>query len=582
MGRAGPRPDCPLVAVDDLDESRLRRLLEAGRSLVAQLDVDTVLDELLEVARELTGARYAALGVLDADRSHLERFVTLGIDDETHRAIGELPRGRGILGALIDEPRPLRLERIGDDPRSFGLPAEHPAMETFLGVPIVLRGEAWGNLYLTEKAGGEVFTDADEHSVVVLADWAAVAIDNARLYASEETRRIALERAMLGLEATTAIARAVGGETELKRILELIVKRGRALVNARSLTIVLRQGEGLAIAARAGELTPTGVGAAPEGPSLFEDVMRSQRPERLASDVPAQLDAWVGHVGADHPQTALLVPLMFRGQALGVLCAFDHLGAEPAFADEHERLLLAFAASAATAVATAQSFAHARVRHSVRAAEEERRRWARELHDETLQAMAGLRVILASALRRRDPATMETSVREAVEHLGKEIENLRALIADLRPAALDELGLTPALRSLAVRVSSTAGLDVETDLALDGPDGGVIERLEPEIETVIYRLVQEALTNAAKHSGARSVLVRAKEAEGSLRVEVSDDGRGFDRSARSDGFGLIGIQERVELVDGTISVDTSPAGTTVRAWIPARRRSGDVDASARH
>ena len=548
---------------------------------MAQLDVDTVLDELLELARELTGARYAALGVLDDDRSQLERFVTLGVDDEAHRAIGELPRGRGILGALIDQPTPLRLERIGDDPRSYGLPAEHPAMDTFLGVPIVIRGEAWGNLYLTEKANGEVFTEADEHAAVVLADWAAVAIDNARLYASEERRRIALERAVLGLEATTAIARAVGGETEPKRILELIVKRGRALVKARSLTILLRRGDGLAVAARAGELPAGGIGAAPQDAAVLEHVMRSQRPRRLASDVRARLGGWVHHLGADHPRTALLVPLTFRGQALGVLCAFDHLGAEPAFGDEHERLLLAFAASAATAVATAQSFAHERVRHSVRAAEEERRRWARELHDETLQAMAGLRVTLATALRRRDPATMEASLREAVDQLGEEIENLRALITDLRPAALDELGLTPALRSLAARVSSTAGLDVETHLELDGGDGEVLDRLEPEIETVIYRLVQEGLTNAVKHSGARHVRLRAQEADGSLSVEVADDGRGFDRTAHSDGFGLVGMQERVELVDGTISVDTSAEGTTVHARIPARRRSDEVNGSSR-
>ena len=137
-----------------LDELRLRRLIDAGRSLIAKLDVEAVLQQLLDVAREVTGARYAAVGVLDRHREELERFVTAGIDPETHRAIGDLPRGRGILGLLIEDPRPLRLEHIGDHPHSYGFPSGHPEMETFLGVPVTVREEVWGNLYLTEKAGG--------------------------------------------------------------------------------------------------------------------------------------------------------------------------------------------------------------------------------------------------------------------------------------------------------------------------------------------------------------------------------------------------------------------------------------------
>ena len=140
-----------------LDELRLRRLIDAGRNLIATLDVEAVLQQLLDVAREDTGARYAAVGVLDAKREALERFVTAGIDPETHRAIGDLPTGRGILGLLIEDPRPLRLEHIGDHPQSYGFPSAHPKMETFLGVPVMIRGEVWGNLYLTEKEGGAAF-----------------------------------------------------------------------------------------------------------------------------------------------------------------------------------------------------------------------------------------------------------------------------------------------------------------------------------------------------------------------------------------------------------------------------------------
>ena len=155
-----------------LDAARLRRLIDAGRSLVSHLDLDELLERLIAIAADLTGARYAALGILDTERRELERFLTHGIDAEGRRAIGDLPRGRGILGVLIDDPRPLRLASVGDDARSYGFPPGHPPMTTFLGAPVMIRGEAWGNLYLTEKAGGAEFTAADEEAVVILAEWA--------------------------------------------------------------------------------------------------------------------------------------------------------------------------------------------------------------------------------------------------------------------------------------------------------------------------------------------------------------------------------------------------------------------------
>src|SRR5215207_4190226 len=172
-----------------MDSVRAGRLLDVGRSLIAELDPEAVLDQLLAVALELTGAQYAAIGVLDDSREQLERFITRGIDEATHRAIGDLPRGRGVLGVLIRDPRPLRLADVGTHPESYGFPLAHPPMHSFLGVPIVVHGEAWGNLYLTQKDGGEEFTEDDERSIVVLADWAAIAIENARLYQHAEERR---------------------------------------------------------------------------------------------------------------------------------------------------------------------------------------------------------------------------------------------------------------------------------------------------------------------------------------------------------------------------------------------------------
>src|ERR1044071_7626224 len=147
-----------------MDEARLRRLLNVGRSLISELEPEAVLQRLLDVARELTGARYAAIGVLDERREQLERFLTTGVDDETHRAIGDLPRGRGVLGVLISDPQPLRLADVGSHPQSYGFPLAHPAMTTFLGVPLIIDGQAWGNLYLAEKRGGGEFTEDDEEA----------------------------------------------------------------------------------------------------------------------------------------------------------------------------------------------------------------------------------------------------------------------------------------------------------------------------------------------------------------------------------------------------------------------------------
>ncbi|HEX8102605.1 MAG TPA: GAF domain-containing sensor histidine kinase [Solirubrobacteraceae bacterium] len=546
-----------------LDHHRLLRLLDAGRHLMARLDLDGVLARLLDTARELTGAHYAAIGVLDDDRRTLERFLTSGIEPAAHEAIGDLPRGRGVLGVLIDDPRPLRLPDVGLHPRSFGFPAHHPPMTTFLGVPIVVRGQAWGNLYLTEKEGGE-FDEADEEAVVVLAEWAAIAIENARLYEHAESQRARLEQAVEGLEATTAIAQAVGSETDLERVLELIVKRGRALVAARALVLLLREGEELTLAAVAGQVDAGALGSRmPVAGTVAGRVISSSRPERIA-DVAARLgiaDEGFGVIGAE---TALLVPLHYRGRALGVLAAFDRLGDEPGFADREEGLLRAFAASAATAVATARSVEQERLRHSLRSAEQERRRWARELHDETLQGLAGLQVVLSSGLRQGGEA-LETTARAAVEQIQTEIANLRALITELRPAALDQLGLAPALESLVERMRAVEGIEVALE-CLPGDDG----RLDPDLETAVYRLVQEALTNVAKHAAAEHARVRVRRtAGGAIELEVSDDGRGFDPRGPADGFGLVGIRERAALLGGTLEVTSTADGTTVVARLPA-------------
>ncbi len=554
----------------DAQDEKLRRLLDVGRSLVTELDPETVLERILREARDITGARYVALGVLNEQRDELERFLTLGIDDATHQAIGELPRGRGVLGLLIEDPVPLRIADVARHPRSYGFPSAHPPMHGFLGVPIMIRGQVWGNLYLTEKQDTSEFTDEDEQAVMVLAGFAATAIENARLYQRTEQRRSQLEQAVRGLEAARDIADAIGGIAELDRVLELIAKRGRALVDARSVLIMLREGDELVVAADAGHTSEAKGRRLPIANSTSGQVLEQRRTERI-NDVGARLKVAPEDLGVPGVQTALLVPMIYHNTAVGVLAAYDRGGDGTSFTDVDEQLLRTFAASAANAVAISRSVEADRLRSAIAAADAERGRWARELHDETLQALGALRVGLASALRLADPAANERAMRQAIDDLELGIENLRAIIADLRPSLLDDLGLQPAIEALLERRAGP-GLEIVSDVSL--PES---EPLPQELETMIYRLVQEALTNVVKHAGASTVRVAVTRSADEVTVEVEDDGSGFDPGSPSSGFGLAGMRERVFLAGGTLEVRSGDSGTVVHARIasstdPAPRR----------
>jgi two-component system, NarL family, sensor histidine kinase DevS len=549
----------------DSEEPWLRQLLDVGQALVTELDERAVLDRVLEAARQITGARYAAIGVLNDDRSELEQFLTVGIDAEARRAIGELPRGRGVLGTLIEHPEPLRLADVGQHPSSYGFPAGHPAMRSFLGVPVLVRGQVWGNLYLTDKQDGE-FTQADEQAVVMLARWAAVAIENARLYQVSELRRQELERAFRGLEATRDVAVAIGGEIALEHVLELIVKRGRALVGARSLVIMLRDGDELVVQASAGHAQDTQGVRLPVADSTSGQVLERGRPERI-TDVAARLRIAPREFGVPDAQTALLVPMVYRGHAVGLLAAFDHGADRAVFSEDDEQMLRTFAVSAATAVALAQSVQADRLRSSLAAADAERRHWARELHDETLQSLGGLRLLLASVLAQEDLNPARGALEEAAEHVEREIENLRAIITELRPAALDDLGLHAAIEALLERHREQSGATIDSELDLPARSADQ-QDMDGEMQTTVYRLLQEALTNITKHARANTVRVLVRQNDGELSIEVQDDGQGFDTSAQSSGFGLLGMNERVALAGGTLSIRSDANGTLLVARLP--------------
>ena len=395
----------------------------------------------------------------------------------------------------------------------------------------------------------------------MLADWAAIAIANARLYRTAHGRNVELERTIRGLETTTEISLALGGVTDLDRVLELVVKRSRALIDARSAEIALLDGDEFVIAAVAGEGVEGFKGTRlPVGESLASEALRTGRQLRF-DRIPSDFFA-ARTLGA---RAAIVTPMAFRGRPVGFLIVFDRRRAGRPFSEEDERLLQAFAASAATAVATAQNASEEALRRGIEASEAERTRWARELHDQTLQQLAGLRMLLAGARRSGDPERMGGAIDGALEQITTAIGDLRSLITELRPAALDELGLQPALESLVARYVGQADLEVELTVDLSGT------RQRPEIESTVYRLAQEALTNVAKHAGASHVALTVSDADGGIALTVRDDGAGFDPRQRSSGFGLLGMRERLALVNGTLDVESEPgSGTLLCAAIPRR------------
>ena len=540
-------------------ESRWRKLIETGIAVTSELSLDGVLQRIVEAAAELTDARYAALGVIDQAGRGLERFLTTGVEPEIRERIGELPHGRGILGVLIRDAQPLRLRDLTTDPRSVGFPPHHPPMRSFLGVPILLRGVAYGNLYLTEKQGGEHFTAEDEELVTMLAAQAAVAIENARLYESA-TRWLAQ------LESLTEVGNALAGETELGALLELIATRLGELIDAELVvTAVPVGGDGdLRIEAAAGPTAADLVGtmlsrtASKSGRVL--DRRRSERVDSTFEDVEIDQDV-ARRMGL---RSGLYVPMIAGDRAIGVIAAHNKLGSDPRFTDEDLRLAETFAARAAVAVDLADRVARDSLRRLVEGQELERARLARELHDETGQALTSILL----GLKRLEEASSREAAREAAAALREQIvdtlQNVRRLAVELRPSALDDFGLAPALERLAESFGEQSGIAVDVQTGLDSG------RLPEEIETALYRIVQEALTNVAKHAGASRVSIVVTRRDNAVTAVIEDDGRGFGAGGQSGGgLGLVGMKERVGLLGGRLAIEsTEGAGTTVVAEVP--------------
>ena len=540
---------------------RLRVLVDAGIALSSELSLDALLQQLVETAATLTGARYAALGVIDVTGQGLERFFTSGIDAETRAAIGELPRGRGILGVLIREATPLRLRDIADDPRSVGFPPNHPAMRTFLGVPIVLRSVAFGNLYLTEKDGGAEFTPEDEELTQLLAAQAAVAIENARLYESST-------RWLRQLETLNELGSALASEVELEPLLALVARRMQELVEARIVLIALPDAHGkLHVTAAAGRDDLVGIELELSSTKIGRVLERghAERVDAVVDD--PEVDQ---RVARDLGLTsALYLPLTVRGRPFGVVAAHDKLGVDPRFDEEDVRLAESLVSRASIAVDLSERVSRDALRRVVEAQELERARLARELHDETGQALASILL----GLGQLENAVETDDARKAAEDLRDlvvaTLQDVRRLAVELRPSALDDFGLVPAVERLAATVSERGpAVDVAARLG--------DTRLAPATEIVLYRIVQESLTNIVKHAAAGHVSITLVRKGASAVVVVEDDGSGFDpEEIRAGALGIAGMQERVALVGGRLTLESSPgAGTTLVAEVPAAEGSG--------
>ncbi|HEY5693254.1 MAG TPA: GAF domain-containing sensor histidine kinase [Gaiellaceae bacterium] len=535
-------------------EGRLRALFAAGLAVTSELSLDTLLHRLVVAAAELTGARYGALGVIDASGAELEQFVTHGIDDHLRAEIGALPRGRGILGVLIRDAKPLRLHELADDPRSVGFPPGHPPMASFLGVPVMLRGVAYGNLYLTEKEGGEDFSEEDEELVTLLAGQAAVAIENARLYE-------AATRWSRQLQSLQEVGNALATETDLDRLLDLIVRRLRELLAARVVVLALPAGsDELRFAAVAGAEGLLGTTVS-RSESKSGAVLARRRSERIDSvlDDPEVHQEVSRQLAA---RTGMWVPLIARDEAIGVLEIHDKEGSDPRFTHDDFRLAETFAARAAVAVELSQRVARDAVRRVVQAQELERRHLARELHDETGQALTSILLGLKPLEESADEPTRE-ALAELREHVVSALQDVRRLAVELRPAVLDDFGLIPALERL-------TNSFVEQDVRVDFHSALGAARLPGEVETALYRVVQESLTNVVKHANAHHVSVSVARRGAHVAAVVEDDGDGFDqRAVREDGMGLLGMRERLALLDGRLEIESRPgAGTTIVAEVP--------------
>jgi signal transduction histidine kinase len=533
-----------VTRVEDLaaGEERVRALLDAVVAVGGNLELPATLQRVVAAAARLVGAHYAALGVLDSSGDGLSEFITWGVDAEERAAIGEPPRGHGILGLLITDPRPLRLHDLKEHPESYGFPPNHPPMNTFLGVPVRGRGRVFGNLYLTDKEGAEDFTDDDEHAVIALATAAGVAIENAQLY--EQTQR--RER---WLEATAEIQQRLLRAADRSDVLDLVTTRAREVAGADLSLIVLEADDGgLRVEAVSG------------APGLLEAELPRTGPllDVLDRGATVRLATGVALPGVDDARSALLVPFTGPGGVGGALLVAAVSSREGAWPpDDDVEAMRGFAAQAALALDRAQ----AREDRAALAVFADRDRIARDLHDLVIQRLFATGLSLQGTARLAESSDVEQRIRSSVNDLDATIRDIRGTIF-----ALGQTGMSTDLRAQ-VREAVTAAaatLGYGPRVVLEGPlDSAVPDHIRPHLIAVLV----ESLSNAARHAAGTGVDVRVAVEGAQVIVEVTDDGRGFTLTGHESGLG--NMRRRAEEVGGMFEVNSGDGeGTTVRWTAP--------------
>ncbi len=526
---------------------RLQALLQAVVAIGSQLDLDAVLRRIAETAAELADAQYAALGVLDPTGNQLARFITVGIDDENRQGIGDLPRGRGVLGLLIDEPRAIRLANIADHPRSFGFPSGHPPMRSFLGVPVTVRGEAFGNLYLTEKHGGGDFTREDEQIVLALASAAGLAIQNARLY--EESRR-----REQWLEAASAITTRLLAGAAADDVFPDLVEHARHLADAAVALLELPADDGSMMVAAidghgAAELRGATIGA----PLIAIEAMRSGAPVAVDAGTDDRVSAQLRDLGIGH---LLYVPLGAAEGVVGTLIV-GRLGDEHEFGESVLRVVQSFAGQAAIALRLGAAAAD----REQLAVLGDRDRIARDLHDLVIQRLFATGMSLEGAVRGMPPE-VAARVRRAVDELDETIKEIRSSIFALQqPTPLAAEGVRG--RVLALTRSYDAALGFAPVVRFDGPVDSLIEGAAAE---QLLAVLRESLSNVVQHAQAHAVTVGISANSARAELLVTDNGVGIPDGGRRSG--LANLEMRARDLGGTFTVERGEVGTRLTWCVP--------------
>ncbi|MGH2805989.1 MAG: sensor histidine kinase [Actinomycetota bacterium] len=547
-------------------ERRLAALVEAGVALAADLDLDSLLLRIADLAREVVGAGYAAVGVVGPNKE-LTRFVYSGIDEELAERIGPLPVGRGVLGLLVDEARPLRLHEISEHPRSYGFPKEHPPMHSFLGVPIIVRGQIFGRLYMTEKEGAAEFSKDDERIALTLASQAGVAIENARLYDEVVSRGEEVARRVAEISSVERLADLLITESSSDTILAIAAEEAQKLTGASRTTVsLLDKATGdMIIREAVGQVDVSSLLGARMWPGTSKahavaERMTAEVVDDLQGDPEVHAEA-IALLGS--PRRGAFVPLIVRGEGVGEVAAYDRTGGAPF--EESDLVILQVLANQ-----VAVALENERLRESLRdlTVLEERERISKELHDGVIQSIysVGLSLQGSMSLLEREPEMSRKRIDDAIAELDNVVRDVRSYIFELQPKSVQERGFTTAIEELVkdFEVNTLAHADVELD-------EDACSDLDESTKTHIVQIVREILSNIARHAQASEIDLSCSVADGELHLRVDDNGVGFDPSSVARGHGLTNMESRAAKLGGSIEIGPlEPKGTRHLLRLPRR------------